>query len=78
VIALQRINNSAFVLNADHIESVEATPDSVITLSNGKKIVSKNSVEDIVGKVIQYKQMCNRTVQVVTCREIEENANEIT
>jgi flagellar protein FlbD len=77
VIALQRINGSSFVLNGDHIESVEATPDSVITLTNGKKIVSKNSVEDIVRKVIKYKQMCNQSIQVVTRTENDQSDIEI-
>jgi len=65
MIALQRLNGKAFVLNADYIESVEATPDSVIKLSNGKTIVVKNSVEDIVRKTIKYKQLCNQTMQVI-------------
>jgi flagellar protein FlbD len=68
MIALQRLNGKPFVLNADFIESVEATPDSVIKLSNGKTLITKNSVEDIVRKTIKYKQLCNQTIQVVPKR----------
>jgi flagellar protein FlbD len=69
MIALQKLNGKAFVLNADFIESIEATPDSVIKLSNGKTLIAKNSVEDIVRKTIKYKQLCHETVQVVPKRE---------
>ncbi|MBD3345467.1 MAG: flagellar protein FlbD [Chitinivibrionales bacterium] len=65
MIALRRLNGDEFVLNADFIESVESTPDSIITLSTGKKIVVRNGVEDIVRKTIKYKQLCNQTVNVV-------------
>lgn len=73
MIALQRLNGTPFVLNADYIESIEATPDSVIKLSNGKTIIAKNSVEDIVRKTIKYKQLCNQTIQVMH-RQSEESA----
>jgi flagellar protein FlbD len=65
MIALQRLNGEAFILNADHIETVESTPDSIIRLINGKTIIAKNSIEDIVRKTIKYKQLCNQTIQVV-------------
>jgi flagellar protein FlbD len=65
MIALRRLNNSDFVLNAEFIESLEATPDTVVTLSNGKKLVVLDSVEEIVRKVITYKQMCLQSVTVL-------------
>jgi flagellar protein FlbD len=65
MIVLHRLNKEEFVLNADFIETLEATPDTVITLTNGKKLMVKNSVEDIVKQVITYKQRCNQTIQVV-------------
>lgn len=65
MIALQRLNGQAFVLNADFIETLEATPDTVVTLMGGRKIVTKNSVEDVVRKTVKYKQLCNQTVRVL-------------
>jgi flagellar protein FlbD len=65
MIILQRLNKEEFVLNADYIETLEATPDTVVTLTNGKKLMVKNSVEDIVKQVITYKQLCHQTIQVV-------------
>jgi flagellar protein FlbD len=65
VIALRRLNNDEFVLNSDLIETMESTPDTVLTLTTGKKIIVRNGVEDIVRKTIKYKQLCGQALQVV-------------
>jgi len=56
MIVLTRLNGTNFVLNCELIETVEATPDTVISTTNGKKIVVSETVEEIVEKVIQYKR----------------------
>jgi len=56
MIKLRKINNKEFVVNADFIEFVEATPDTVITLTNGVKLVVKESVDEVIEKVIEYKK----------------------
>ncbi|MDR0305792.1 MAG: flagellar FlbD family protein [Chitinispirillales bacterium] len=65
MIALRRLNNDEFVLNSDLIETMESTPDTVLTLTTGKKIIVRNGVEDIVRKTIKYKQLCGQALQVV-------------
>ena len=65
MITLRRFNGQEFILNADLIETLEATPDTLVTLSNGKKIMVKNTLEDIVRNTIKYKQLCNTTIQIV-------------
>ncbi len=45
----------SFVLNSDLIECFESTPDTVITLTNGKKYVVCESVDEIVEKVTKFK-----------------------
>lgn len=55
MIRLTRLNGTSFVLNCELIETVEATPDSVISTINGNKFVVTESVEEIVEKVIKYK-----------------------
>ena len=42
MIKLTKLNDVLFVLNADLIETIEATPDTIITLLNGKSLWSKN------------------------------------
>ena len=55
MIRLFRLNGAMIVLNADLIETVESTPDTVITLNTGKKYVVTNSVEDVIDQIVQYK-----------------------
>lgn len=61
MIYVSRLNGEEFLLNSDHIELVDANPDTVITLTNGHKLVVRESLDDIVKKVVEYKQKCNVT-----------------
>ncbi len=56
MIWLTRLNGDRFVLNADHIELVEAKPDTTILLTNGDKYIVKESVENVIREVIDYKR----------------------
>ena len=56
MIWLTRLNGEKFVLNADHIEIVEANPDTTILLTNGDKYIVKETVEDVINEVIEYKR----------------------
>jgi len=64
VIKVTRLNGKEFVVNAEQIEFVESTPDTVITLVSGKKIVVKEGVDDVINNVIGYK----RNIAKVLCR----------
>ncbi|MCR1950175.1 MULTISPECIES: flagellar FlbD family protein [Clostridium] len=55
MINVTAMNNKDFILNADHIEKIEEVPETLITLTNGKKYIVLESVEEIVEKVIRYK-----------------------
>lgn len=55
MIRLTKLNKSTFILNSELIEMMESTPDTVITMTNGKKYVVTESIEEVVAKVIQYK-----------------------
>jgi flagellar protein FlbD len=65
MIALQKLNGERFVLNSDHIETVEATPDTLVTLVNGRKYIVSNGIEEIVRKAITYRQLCGQELRVV-------------
>ncbi len=56
MIKLRRLNGKEFVLNAELIETIEKTPDTVITLINEHKYVVGDDVDEVIGKVIEYKQ----------------------
>ena len=49
-----------FVLNAELIETVEETPDTVITLMNGNKVLVEEGMDDIIRLVIEYRRALNR------------------
>jgi flagellar protein FlbD len=69
MIAVKKFNKEEMVVNADMIESIEATPDTMICLTTGRKIPVRDSVEDVVKKVIRYKQLINQTIGIVPKEE---------
>jgi flagellar protein FlbD len=48
MIKLTKLNGKPFAVNAWLIEQVEETPDTIITLKNGKKIIVKERMQDVV------------------------------
>jgi len=56
MIKLTRTSGKEFVLNVDLILEVQETPDTVITLTNGKKLLVKDSADEIIKKAIKYRQ----------------------
>ncbi|PIE54270.1 MAG: flagellar protein FlbD [Dethiosulfovibrio peptidovorans] len=48
MIEVTRLNNSIFILNSELIETVEATPDTVITLVNGHRYVVRESPREVI------------------------------
>ena len=55
MIDLTAINNKEFTLNADHIEKIEEVPETLITLTNGKKYIVLESVDEVKDAVLRYK-----------------------
>jgi flagellar protein FlbD len=55
LIELTRFNDTQFTLNADIIETVEETPDTVITLTTGRKVIVKESRQEVAHLVKIYK-----------------------
>ena len=55
MITLTRLSGSAFVLNADLIERLDSTPDTVVTLVDGKKYVVAESLAEIAALVRTYR-----------------------
>lgn len=55
LVSLTRLDGSHFVLNTDLIEFMEATPDTVITLTNGHHFVVRERVEEVVRQIILFR-----------------------
>lgn len=56
MIVVHRLNGKEFILNCELIKYVEATPDTLITLSDNEKIMVKESVKDVISATVRYKR----------------------
>lgn len=56
MIRLTRLNSHGLVINADLIKFIENAPDTVLTLTNGEKIVVRESADQVVEKVIAFRR----------------------
>ncbi len=56
MIELNKINGNIVLINCDLIEYVEETPDTVVTLTTGRKLIVKESRQEIKNLVKCYKQ----------------------
>jgi flagellar protein FlbD len=55
MIQLTRLNNTPIVLNSDLIKTAEASPDTMLTLISGEKIIVLESCEEITERVLDYR-----------------------
>lgn len=56
MICLSRFDGREFYVNADLIETIEMTPDTVISLTSGKKFVVRETGPDVVTRVLEYRR----------------------
>ena len=56
MIQLTRLNNHPLVVNSDLIKFVEQSPDTVITLLSGEKIVVRESAPDVLDRVVRFRR----------------------
>ncbi len=65
MIKVSRLNGEDYVLNCNLIETVEANPDTVISLTTGHKLVVRESTDEIIEKVIKYSAKVNAAIKVI-------------
>ena len=56
LIEVTRLNEKKIILNAELIESIESTPDTVLTLVTGKKFIVKEGCQEVKNLVLSYKR----------------------
>ncbi len=56
MIHVTRLNHEDFIVNADLIEFIETTPDTLLTLTTGKKFMVAETADEIVERVMQYRE----------------------
>ena len=59
MIDVTKMNGGSITVNADLIDTVEETPDTIITLTTGKKIIVKESRQEVKNLVKSYRSECN-------------------
>ncbi len=55
MIMLTRLNGKSFYVNPDLIAFIEETPDTVITLTDGKKLVAVESAQRVISSIVEYR-----------------------
>jgi flagellar protein FlbD len=60
MINVTRLRGEPIVVNAELLETVEATPDTVLTMTTGQQFVVRESVEEVVRRVIAYRRAVRR------------------
>ncbi len=56
MIRLTRLNSHALTVNSDLIKFIENAPDTMLTLTNGEKIVVRESADEVVQRVIEFRR----------------------
>jgi flagellar protein FlbD len=56
MVRLTRLNHAPMVLNSDLIERIDITPDTVITLTNGEILRVRESAEEVVERIMEYRR----------------------
>ena len=55
MIKVTKINGQEFYINSDLIEFIESTPDTIISLTTGKKIIVRETAVEFIDMIIEYK-----------------------
>ena len=56
MVRLTRLNHVPMVLNSDLIEHIDVTPDTVITLTSGQILRVRESAEEVVERIVDYRR----------------------
>jgi flagellar protein FlbD len=63
MIGLTKLNNQSFVVNADLIKFIESTPDTLVTLTTGERILVKEPCDEVIRRVVQYGRLLRRLLE---------------
>ncbi len=59
MIVLTKLDDTKFIVNSDLIETVEERPDTTIRLTTKSYYIVKESMDEIIDKVIEFKKHTN-------------------
>ena len=58
MIPVTRLNGQEVYVNADLILFLESSPETILTLENGKKVTVKETIPEVVNRVVEFKSRC--------------------
>jgi len=65
MIKLTRLNKQEYYVNSDLIETIEMTPDTVITMLNGKKLIVSEAADEVVERIVRFRGKIQSFTQIV-------------
>lgn len=69
MIETTRLDGSTFYVSPHQIEIIEQTPDTVLCLVSGKRIIVEESVEVVIDRIVEYRKRIGGTPEVVNTDE---------
>jgi flagellar protein FlbD len=75
MIEVSRLNKEVYLLNSDLIKMIESTPDTLITLTTGEKIMVRESVDTILERTMNYRKRLYQEPPVSKILEEKGNAD---
>jgi len=69
MIHLTRLNNQPLMVNSDLIKYVERAPDTVLTLVSGEKLIVRESPEQVLGKIVEFRKSILPSLPICTLAE---------
>ena len=64
MLKLTRLNNKTVAVNPDHISWADALPDTTLGLFNGERLLVRESLDELVDRVIEYRRLLARSEDV--------------
>jgi len=66
MIQLTRLNNSSLIVNSDMVKFIEQSPDTVITLLNGEKIIVRENADQVLERIVQFRRAVLQSAPAAT------------
>ena len=71
MIRLTGLNGQSILLNADLVEVIRETPDCLITLATGRKIMVRESMEEVRVRILEYRRSIQGAYPVPVHRDLK-------
>ena len=74
MIRLTRLNHAPIVVNSDLIEHVDITPDTVIVMTTGQVFRVRESADEVIARVVQFRQHIAVPLAVTEQQDLQSEA----